>query len=123
MYEYNAKVLAVTDGDTLDLEVDLGFYPITTRLKRARFYGINAPEKSTQEGKNVKAWLEARLPIGSMVRIKTVKMRTGREKGEKFGGFLVHVYEVPKPDTELGQSLNDEMVELGFAVPYFGGAR
>ena len=47
MYEYNAKLLRVVDGDTLDASIDLGF-DVWVK-KRVRLYGINAPESRTRD--------------------------------------------------------------------------
>ncbi len=88
MYEYKATVNEVTDGDTVNLSVDLGFFPIFFRLKRARLYGIDAPEKNTEAGKAAKAYLVGRLPVGCKIRIKTIKPpKSEYEKDEKFGGL------------------------------------
>lgn len=119
MYEYHAIVTEVLDGDTLNLMVDLGFDPIYRRLKRARLYGIDAPEKNTQLGLDAKTYLVARLPAGCKVRINTIKTKTSDfEKTEKFGGFLVVVYSL-----DADMSINDELINQGHAKTYFGGAR
>ena len=47
MFEYNAKVLKVVDGDTIDAWVDLGFD--TWKKVRIRMHGINAPESRTRD--------------------------------------------------------------------------
>lgn len=118
MYQYKAEVLAVTDGDTVDLLIDLGFDPVYRRLKRARLYGLDAPEKNTIKGKEVKAWLEAKLPVGSTVFVQTVKVKAG-EKQEKYGGFLVNLF----INNFQEVSLNQQMLDFGYAKPYYGGAR
>ena len=46
MYEYNAKVTHVVDGDTMDLAIDLGFDIVYN--SRIRLYGINTPESRTR---------------------------------------------------------------------------
>ena len=58
LYTYRAKLIRVIDGDTDDLQVDLGFN-IFVR-ERFRLAGINAYEISTEKGKIVKAYVERR---------------------------------------------------------------
>ena len=48
MYEYYCKVLRVLDGDTLDVDVDLGF-STTLNKQRIRMYGIDTPESRTRD--------------------------------------------------------------------------
>ena len=65
MYKYNAKLIRVIDGDTVDALIDLGF-DVWVK-KRIRLYGINAPETRTRDleekkaGKETKARLEELL--------------------------------------------------------------
>lgn len=112
IYQYNAVVERVVDGDTIHVTTDLGFdlqFTMTLRL-----YGINAPEKSgatKDAGLAAKDYLTTRLPVGTNVIIDTFK-----DKKEKFGRYLANV-------TEGATLINKEMVNRGFAVPYFGGAR
>ena len=47
MHIYRAKVIRVVDGDTVDFDVDLGFY-ISTRI-RTRLLGVDTPEKGHQD--------------------------------------------------------------------------
>lgn len=110
-YVRNAKINKVIDGDTVDLQVDLGFD--LTALMRCRLDGINAPEKNTAEGKVSQAWMAQTLPIGSDVVVQTVK-----DKKEKYGRYLAVVF-LPGQ----AKSINDQLVEQGLAKPYDGGAR
>lgn len=118
MYEYKAKLLRVVDGDTLDLEVDLGFR--TFQRIRCRLYGLNAPEifgvtKDSAEytdgmraAEYVAAWFATYSgPDGVIIR-----SFDGREVGqEKYGRWLV----VPTPPTG-GTNLCDAMIAAGVAV-------
>lgn len=95
MYEYNAVILRVIDGDTVQCRVDLGFH--THRVENIRvlhFDGTayDAPETTlrgdtTEEekahGLQAKEFAEQLLPVGSAVRIKTHYDKTG-----KYGRFL-----------------------------------
>jgi micrococcal nuclease len=111
MFIYQATVEKVVDGDTLDLQVDLGFGVFTRQ--RVRLLGINAPEHNTPGGKKatafVQAWVTEHGP--------TFTVRTSKDKREKYGRYLATVLSDTK---ELGQAL----VDAGLAVPWDGeGAR
>lgn len=104
MYQYTATVIRVVDGDTVHLDVDLGFD--IKRKDSFRLYGINAPERSTEAGKVSKAWLEKMLPVGTSVRVNTFK-----DKREKYGRFLATLW--------LGdKNLNETLVTEGYAAPH-----
>jgi endonuclease YncB( thermonuclease family) len=106
VYIRNAKVIRVIDGDTAEFNVDLGC-DININMT-CRFNGINAPETSTKEGKESKAWLENKLTPELPVVIQTVA-----DKKEKYGRYLADVY-LPNSTT----SINDQLVKEGLAVPY-----
>ena len=96
--------MRVVDGDTVWLDVDLGFE--IRRREDFRLYGINAPELSTPEGKAAAAWLTAKLPPGQVVTVQTLK-----DKREKYGRYLAAIV--------LGDvNLNAALVDAGHAVPY-----
>lgn len=71
-YIYNATVLRVIDGDTVEVDVTFGFY-----LRHAptpiRLLGCNARELSEPGGKEARANLAALLPAGSRVLLQTAK--------------------------------------------------
>ena len=48
MYEYNCKIVKVVDGDTVDVDIDLGF-GVWLRDQRIRLYGIDTPESRTSD--------------------------------------------------------------------------
>ena len=48
MFEYKCKVVKVVDGDTVDLDIDLGF-GVWLRKQRIRLYGIDTPESRTSD--------------------------------------------------------------------------
>lgn len=106
MYEYNATVVRVVDGDTVDIDVDLGLRVHTEA--RCRLLGLNAPEKRTEEGRQSAAFLAGLLPAGAAVRIRTQKDRT-----EKYGRWLAQVF--------LGEAdVGAQMVERGLATVWDG---
>lgn len=109
LFHYTATVLRVIDGDTAVLRIDRGFreyWEVSCRL-----WGANAPELATGEpGQASKAWLAQRI-VGKTLFIKS-------EKLDKYGRPVVTLYE-PEPVTiDPKLSINEEMITLGFAVPY-----
>ena len=48
MYEYNVKILKVIDGDTIDVDIDLGF-GVWLHKERVRMMGIDTPESRTRD--------------------------------------------------------------------------
>ena len=104
MYLYNATVLKIVDGDTAHFTIDLGLD--TFQNHKCRFTGINAPELNTPEGQAAKEYLEAILPVGSAVVVKTEK-----DHQEKYGRYLVTIF--------FGDlNVNQQMVDQGHAVVY-----
>lgn len=112
------------DGDTLHVEVDLGC-DIQVRLT-LRLAGINAPEMSTPAGKVAKDWLQIALVAASGQGFNDLVLRTVKDKREKYGRYLAHIWTVGDGVfTDWGfatdvPSLNERMVVAGQAVAYAG---
>lgn len=118
MYEYKVvTVNKVVDGDTTDFTVDTGFS--NTHSFRCRYRGIDTPECRTSDplekiqGKISKAYVKKRLK-----EAKTIIVRTHKDKKGKFGRMLGTIW---LDDDEL--SLNEQMIELNYAVRYFGQSK
>jgi endonuclease YncB( thermonuclease family) len=111
MYEYRVQVLRVVDGDTLYVEVDFGLD--SSRKIELRLEGLDAPERETPAGKQVKQWLTERLRPLPYVIVRTIKDR--REKYGRYRALLI--------DPLTGAVINDEMIATGLAKVYTGGAR
>jgi micrococcal nuclease len=116
MYQYKAKVLKVLDGDTVDIDLDLGFN-IVLANQRVRMAGIDTPESRTVDteekvrGQLSKKRLAEKLPVGSWVRIETQKSDSN---DDKFGRILAVFI------MEDGTSLNQWMIDNNYAVLYNG---
>jgi micrococcal nuclease len=100
LYTYAAKLVRVVDGDTVHLDLDLGFYE-WRRDQSYRLLRINAPEMSTVEGGAAKIALEGFL-AGKSLTAHT-------EKSDHFGRFLAELY-------ANDESVSDWMVTNGFAI-------
>jgi len=115
-----AYVLRVIDGDTLEIDCDLGMH--IRRTETVRLYGINAPETrgvvDKEPGRASKAFLETALLA------KTVLVKTYKDK-EKFGRLLAEIF-LPiegTPRVFSDESIGAVMIAKNLAVPYFGGKR
>ena len=115
MYEYRVKILRVVDGDTVDVDIDLGF-GVWMHKERVRLYGIDTPESRTRDkeekkyGKAAKAFLQEKLEAG------TPLLRTFKDGVGKYGRVLGELF------TKEG-NINKIMVKEGHAVFYDGGKR
>ena len=117
MYTYKAKLDRVIDGDTIDVNMDLGF-DISVH-KRIRLAGIDTPESRTRDleekkrGLASKARLIELLDKGDLVVESTDVGKYGRVLG------VLHIY----PEDNLPFNINDKLVEEGYAVEYHGGKK
>jgi micrococcal nuclease len=119
MFEYYVKkVTKVVDGDTIDVDIDLGFD--ISFSSRVRLAGIDTPESRTTDkaekvlGLEAKAYLKAAIDAAKVVVIKTEKMNSS----EKYGRILGWVY--LDGDTV---SINDKMINDGHAWGYLGDTK
>ena len=119
MFEYYVKkITKVVDGDTIDVEIDLGFD--ISFSSRVRLAGIDTPESRTKDkaekelGLQSKEYLSKHLKDAKSVVIKTEKINST----EKFGRVLGWVY--INGDTV---SLNDMMINDGYAWGYMGDTK
>ena len=117
MYEYKCKILRVVDGDTTDVDIDLGF-GVWLRKQRIRFHGIDTPESRTSDkvekkyGLVAKQFVKDHIPEGSTQILVTEKDAMG-----KYGRIL------GKFKLEDGRILNEMMIEQHHAVEYYGQSK
>jgi len=117
MYEYKCRILRVIDGDTVDVDIDLGF-GIWRHRERVRLFGIDTPESRTRDlvekkfGLAAKKFVRDNLPIGSIQTLVTMKDKKG-----KFGRILATF------KLEGGVILNDKMIKEHHAVEYHGQSK
>ena len=120
MYEYRATVIKVVDGDTVDVDIDLGF-GIVLRDERVRIMGIDTPESRTSDKLEKKFGLAAKERLksllGKICTLKTQINKDGEDMKGKFGRILGDFVSVD------GRMVTDVLVEEGHAVAYFGGSK
>ena len=118
MFEYGCKIVKVIDGDTVDVDIDLGF-GIWIHKERIRLWGIDTPERRTRDveekkyGLLAKQMIEKWLPVNSIQTLVTVKDKTG-----KFGRVLGQF----KIDDPL-LTINTWMVHNHYAAEYYGQSK
>jgi micrococcal nuclease len=120
MYEYRAKVNRVVDGDTVDIDIELGFDIVLTG-QRVRIMGIDTPESRTSDKVEKIFGLAAKNRLkellGKTAILKTQIEKDGDDAKGKFGRILA---DFVAPD---GRMVTEIMIEEGHAVPYFGGSK
>ena len=115
MFEYPVKVLRVVDGDTVDVDIDLGF-GVWMRKQRIRMLGIDTPESRTRDkeekvyGLAAKAFLKEALKQGP-VTLRTVKDGKGKF-GRILGEFIVN-----------NININEFMIVNYHGVAYYGQSK
>ena len=116
MYEYNIKkVTKVVDGDTIDVDIDLGFN--ISYAQRVRLAGIDTPESRTKDLREKALGLEVKDKIKKAIEsAKTVIIKTELpDSTEKYGRILGWVYL-----DGAAKSLNEQLIEDGYAWSYMG---
>jgi micrococcal nuclease len=116
MYQYKCKINKVLDGDTVDIDLDLGFNIVLVN-QRVRMAGVDTPESRTSNkeekprGLLSKKKLAEKLPVGSWQIIETQKSDNNDDKfGRILGVFIL----------EDGTKVNDWLIQNNYAVPYKG---
>jgi len=126
--EYDVVVVKVIDGDTVDVDIDLGF-GVTLRDERVRIMGIDTPESRTRDkvedlfGEAAKARLKELMKDGG--KLITTEDRKGEDMKGKFGRILGDFeFEYKQENNAYTvKRLTQLMIEEGHAVAYFGGSK
>lgn len=119
MYEYRVKkVLNVVDGDTIDVDIDLGFNVSYTQ--RVRLAGIDTPESRTSDKAEKVLGLEVKYRLKELISgATTIIIRTEKpDSSEKYGRILGWLFL-----DGAEQSVNHALVADGFAWDYMGDTK
>ena len=111
-YIFRAHCIKVVDGDTIDVNIDMGFGLHSTH--RLRLWGVNTPEKHASDPAVREKAYEATEFTASFVEDKDIMIQT--YKSETFGRYLAKVF-VPQGNNEY-VCLNDMLVIEGLAIPF-----
>ena len=120
MYEYNCTVNKVIDGDTVDVDIDLGFGVVLTD-ERVRIMGIDTPESRTSNKIEKLFGLAAKKRLKELLSkqciLKTEINKDGEDMKGKFGRVLGDFVATD------GRLVTDIMIEEGHAVAYHGQSK
>tara|TARA_B100000424_G_scaffold43974_1_gene30055 strand:+ start:861 stop:1283 length:423 start_codon:yes stop_codon:yes gene_type:complete len=119
MYEYRCKITRVVDGDTVDVDIDLGF-GVWLHKERVRIYGIDTPESRTRDLEEKRYGLAAKEFVKEFVRDKggsNIVLRTRKYDAKgKFGRILGDII-------VDNVSMSETMIKEHHAVPYYGQSK
>ena len=119
MYIYRVKkVHAVVDGDTIDVDIDLGFN--VSFFQRVRLAGIDTPESRTTDKREKELGLEVKKKLKEMLdSAKDIVIKTEKpDSTEKYGRILGWLYL-----DGAEQSVNHSLIASGYAWEDGGGTK
>jgi len=117
MYEYRCDIVKVIDGDTVDVDIDLGF-GVWLRKERIRLRGIDTPESRTRDELEKKYGLLAKNFLQKMLFNSNIILKTHKDAQGKFGRILGDLYR----EDDL-TSINQHLVDNHHAVIYSGQSK
>jgi micrococcal nuclease len=110
MYEYKGYVRKVYDGDTITVDIDLGF-GVSLKKQKLRLLRLNAPEV---RGEQRPQGLKSRDALRALIGNKWVIIKTTKDKKGKYGRWLADVY-INENDTQI--NVNSWLITEGYAEP------
>lgn len=118
--EYDITVIKVVDGDTVDVDIDLGF-GICLKDERVRIMGIDTPESRTSDRVEKLFGKAAGKRLGELLKegakLLTTEDKSGEDMKGKFGRVLGDFRAAD------GRLVTEIMIAEGHCVPYFGGSK
>jgi micrococcal nuclease len=121
-YIFKAKVVRVIDGDTIDIDIPMGF-GITKTKQRCRSHGIDTPESRINTRRQPERIREKEMGLEGKARMKVL---CGKEvyiesldggKLDKYGRLLINLY------TLDGINISATLINEGLAIKYDGGRK
>jgi micrococcal nuclease len=116
MYEYNVTVTRVIDGDTVDVDIDLGF-GVVLKKERVRIMGIDTEESRTRDKVEDLFGELAKARLKEILGEQTILVCKKYDSKGKFGRILGDF------QTNDGRMVTEVLIEEGHAVAYFGGSK
>jgi|TARA_R110000744_G_scaffold100320_9_gene193475 micrococcal nuclease len=117
MYTYKAQVTRVVDGDTIDVDIDLGF-GMVYKKQRVRMMGIDTPESRTRDLEEKFYGKESKYFLQDLIQsVEDEITLISHEKG-KFGRILGEIFIEGEE-----KSVNQLMIDCHHAVPYYGASK
>ena len=120
MFEYNFKLVKVVDGDTIDVDIDLGF-GVWLRKQRIRMMGIDTPESRTRDLEEKKYGLLAKDKLTQLIADGRT-LKTFKDAKGKFGRILADVI-VYNSAEDRWCGATEIMIAQGYGVKYEGQSK
>ena len=123
MYEYNCEIVRVVDGDTVDINIDLGF-GVWLNDERVRLKGVDTPESRTRDkvekvfGKAASAYVVQQLPEGTRQRLITKSYDSKGKFGRILGDFILVGEDGQFGEDDEAVSLVESIIQNGYGVVY-----
>ena len=118
MYEYKVNILKVVDGDTVDVDIDLGF-GVWLRNERVRLAGIDAPESRTSDAVEKVFGQAAKDRVNSLLGAEAILISQISKSGDNIKGKFGRI--IGNFKTINGENVADVLMSEGHAVAYSGG--
>ena len=120
MYEYRCKLRKVVDGDTVDVDIDLGF-GVWLNDERVRLSGIDTPESRTRDLEEKKYGLAAKAYVERFCDDTWLILKTKEYDAKgKFGRILGEIW---RTSEFSDKSLNTYLIEKHHAVEFYGQSK
>tara|TARA_R110001592_G_scaffold11777_2_gene57614 strand:- start:446 stop:859 length:414 start_codon:yes stop_codon:yes gene_type:complete len=120
MYEYRCEVVHIVDGDTIDVDIDLGF-GVWLKKERIRLYGIDTPESRTRDLEEKKYGLAAKEFLTNMLSDSGgILLKTQKDAEGKFGRILGEMW---RTTDFADKSINQYLIDKHHAVAYHGQSK
>ena len=116
MYEYKCKLVRVVDGDTVDIDIDLGF-GVWLRKQRIRMYGIDTPESRTSDDVEKIYGLAAKEFLVKWTNSGDLSLKTFKDGKGKYGRILGELWYCGE------HNINQLLIDNNHAVKYHGQSK
>lgn len=114
---YNATVVRIVDGDTIRLDIDLGF-DIVLKNRSVRLYKVDTPECRTRDLKEKAAGLLSKEVVQNLIAVgERVFIRTKLDTKGKFGRLMGTII------TTDNININEHLINNNYAVEYYGQSK
>jgi micrococcal nuclease len=120
MFEYNFNLIKVVDGDTVDIDIDLGF-GVWLRNQRIRIMGIDTPESRTSDPVEKKYGILAKEQVEKYL-VNCKKFKSFKDEKGKFGRILGD-FEVYHSTSGRWMLMAEAMIEENYGVRYHGQSK
>ena len=120
MYEYKAKLVKIVDGDTVDVDIDLGF-GVWLKNQRIRIMGIDTPESRTSDPVEKKYGILAKEQVEKYL-INCKKFKSFKDEKGKFGRILGD-FEVYHSTSGRWMLMAEAMIQENYGVRYHGQSK